>query len=76
MADISKLTIQVEAKRWWRSKTIWFNIATGIVAFANELAAIVELLPDTYQPPVRIALIGINAVGNVWLRGRTYQGIK
>lgn len=63
-------------KYWWQSKVIWFNIVMAAVELANELAVVVELLPEEYQASSRIGLTVVVAVGNTILRFKTDRGIK
>ena len=63
-------------KYWWQSKVIWFNIVMAVVELANEMAVVVELLPEEYQASSRIALTVVVAIGNTILRFKTDQGIK
>ena len=52
----------------FKSKTIWFNIITGLLAILS-LPEIVAVLPATFLPQLAI----INAVGNLILRVLTNQ---
>lgn len=63
-------------KPWRRSRTIWFNIATLLVAVATEFSALVELLPPDHQPTVRFFLMLLLAVGNVIFRILTSEPLK
>jgi hypothetical protein len=51
---------EIKAKPWWKSRTVWFNVASAIVTLA---AAPIGLSPAT-------AAI-VTAVGNVVLRTTT-----
>ena len=51
-----------------RSKTIWFNLITGILAIL-ALPEIVAVLPVTFLPQLAV----INALGNLILRVLTNQ---
>lgn len=63
-------------KRWYQSRTLWFNIATGMVGLGTELLAVVELVPDDWQSLLRAALIIVTALGNAILRFLTSQPIE
>lgn len=54
----------MEIKHWLNSKTIWFNVATGIVTDAAALQAnSAGLSPQTVA-----VLGGVTTVGNIVLR--------
>ena len=55
-------------KKWYKSKTVWFNVATGAVYIVQGLQGSTWLSNDVY--------IGILAVGNGILRWMTNDGIK
>lgn len=42
-------------KRWWKSKTIWFGVATVVIATLEYYA---DIVPDVWQPAI-LAVIGI-----------------
>jgi hypothetical protein len=54
-------------KKWWTSKTIWFNIVSGAVVIVNELSG--KVIPNEAA-----ALVVV--VGNTILRVITNQPIK
>ena len=54
----------MENKKWWESKTVWFNLLSGILAILATVKGASLGLPDW-----GIALIDSGvAVGNIWLR--------
>jgi len=55
-------------KAWYRSRTVWFNVATGVVYVVQGLKGASWLSNDVY-----IALL---AAGNAILRWMTSDGIK
>ncbi len=60
----------MEAKPWWQSKTIWFNIITlGLAVLA--LPELISILPVMTLP----YLAFINALGNMVLRFMTEKPI-
>ena len=63
-------------KHWSKSRTIWFNIGTGLVGIGVEFAAVADLLPDEYQPAARLGLAVLVAVGNVILRTITSEPVR
>lgn len=55
-------------KQWYKSWTVWFNIALLAIDVINQLAKIVPL------PPGFLVLVG--GFGNVLLRLKTTTGIR
>lgn len=49
-------------KKWYLSKTVWFNVITGIVAIAGELSNTFKI---SKNPEI---WAGIISVGNIVLR--------
>ncbi len=54
-----------------RSKTMWFNIITGVLAVLS-LKEITTLMPQTFLPNLAV----INALGNLVLRMLTNQPLS
>ena len=50
-----------EAKKWYHSKTVWFNV---IFTLAEVSVVLVDLIPVEYTP----VLMGVQGVANVVLR--------
>jgi hypothetical protein len=68
--------VKTEAvKRWFRSKTMWFNIATMMVATANELLPIIDIVNSETSEALRLPLMLMNAFGNMILRRITNSPI-
>ena len=65
-----------QVKRWYKSKTIWLNVAGLSIAVAQEFLVLVELLPETYQDAVRFWLMFLLALGNIVVRTVTKEPIK
>lgn len=63
-------------KPWWRSKTVWFNIGTGLLAVAAEFAAVVDVLPDEWQAQARLGISLLIMAGNVILRFATHEPVR
>lgn len=68
-------------KPWWRSKTYWFNICTGMVALANEMAPVLEHLAaagyDTEFVSATRAGIALASIGgNLILRAFTVDPVR
>jgi|GEM_PF-3059095 len=67
-------------KPFWQSKTIWFNLLTGLVACANELAPVVDQLAmagwgDDRVAMARSAVMVTTIIGNLILRPMTNAGV-
>jgi len=54
-------------KKWWQSKTVWFNVGSALVLIGNEIAG--KLIPTEYATAVVL-------VGNVILRFVTTQAVE
>jgi len=57
-------------KKWYQSKTVWFNVLTAVVTLAGELG---NVFPITKHPAIYTAIV---TVGNVFLRLITTQQIS
>jgi hypothetical protein len=60
-------------KKWYKSKTLWFNVA---VAIGAAVEASLTLVQGYFDPRVFLALIGITAGVNVVLRFLTTTGVS
>ena len=60
-------------KKWYKSKTLWFNVA---VAMGAAVEASLTLVQGYFDPRVFLALIGLVAGINVVLRFLTTTGIS
>mgnify|MGYP001574484141 CR=1 FL=1 len=56
-------------KKWYTSKTIWFNVITTILGLVAELS---NTFPVSDHPKLWISIV---AVGNIILRFLTTQSI-
>lgn len=54
----------VEAPRWFRSKTFWFNLISTLVALA-ETSELVNLVPG-HEPKLLFAVTAGNIVLRLW----------
>ena len=65
-------------KRWYQSKTMWFNIASLAVAVAGVgLVYVDQLNLDTSQTmAVAMLFTGAQTIGNLYLRSITSAAIK
>jgi len=55
-------------KKWYKSWTLWFNVAVLMVTFITELGKIVPI-PTEF-------LVAVTSIGNMLLRIRTVTGLK
>jgi len=60
-------------KKWYKSKTLWFNVA---VAIGAAVEASLTLVQGYFDPRVFLALIGLTAGINVVLRFLTTTGVS
>lgn len=59
-------------KKWYKSKTLWFNVA---VAIGAAVEASLTLVQGYFDPRVFLGLIGLTAGVNVVLRFLTTTGV-
>lgn len=59
-------------KKWYRSKTLWFNVAVAIGAAVESSLSLIE---GYFDPRMFLALIGLTAGVNVLLRFLTTSGV-
>lgn len=59
-------------KPWWESKTIWLNIAVGVVAVVDSST---DVLQSVLPPDVMGSVLAVTAVVNVVLRAVTGQPV-
>jgi len=57
-------------KPWYKSKTKWFNIASGLL-FILAMPEVAGVVPESVVPWLAILV----AVGNLWLRSITNTGV-
>ena len=60
-------------KKWYKSKTLWFNVA---VAIGAAVEASLTLVQGYFDPRVFLALIVLTAGVNVVLRFLTTTGVS
>ncbi len=60
-------------KKWYKSKTLWFNI---LVALGTAVEASLTLVQGYFDPRVFLALIGLTAGVNVMLRFITTTAVS
>lgn len=61
----------MKSKRWFQSRTIWFNVASFILTLSTALLASPEV-KESWVP----VLMGLQAVGNLILRLNTSQAVN
>jgi len=54
-----------QCKKFWKSKTLWFNVAVG-VGTAIEMS--LSVIQGEFDPKIYLALVGLVAGVNVVLR--------
>lgn len=59
-------------KQWWQSKTIWLNLAIGVVAVVDMSS---DALKTVLPPDVMGGVLAVTAVVNVVLRTITGQPV-
>lgn len=59
-------------KKWYKSKTLWFNVA---VAIGAAVEASLTLVQGYFDPRVFLGIIGLTAGINVVLRFLTTSGV-
>lgn len=65
-----------EVKKWYQSKTIWFNGGTFLVTVGGELAILSEFVPSEYRVVFLGGLTMASAFGNIIIRTVTTKGIE
>lgn len=59
-----------DTKKWYQSKTIWFNVVTFVLGGFGALNA--ETMPAWYPE----TMVAITMIGNIILRALTSKQIK
>lgn len=65
----------MEAKVWYKSKTMWFNLGTILVAVTAELTPLLGFLSEETATVVTPLVLIAAAVGNIILRSVTTQPV-
>lgn len=60
-------------KKWYKSKTLWFNV---LVAIGSAVEVSLTLVQDYFDPRIFLAIIGLTAGVNVILRFMTSKGVS
>lgn len=55
-------------KRWYESRTIWFNLASAILIIGTEFAQLSDLIKPEYQELFKLTLLCMTVLGNTILR--------
>ena len=71
LKDLSPSDLMVPCKKWYQSKTVWFNIATGVVAVTAGLSGVLPILaPVVTEVTMAYILFGVGLI-NIVLRAVT-----
>lgn len=62
-----------QTKEWYKSKTMWFNLAVGVAA---GMPMALPILQSLLTPGVYLIAMFIVAIVNIVLRTITEQGLK
>lgn len=63
-------------KQWWKSKTVWFNVLTGITLIANMFLGYTgEFSSPEVAKNFETILTAIAVIGNLFLRKQTKTAI-
>lgn len=65
---VKPLAVPTEAKPWYKSWTVWFNVAILILGTVNEFAKIIPISPEIVASAA--------ALGNLLLRIKTVMPVK
>ena len=65
--------INIQTKEWYKSKTMWFNLAVGVAA---GMPMALPILQPLLTPVLYLTAMFIVAVVNIVLRSITEQGLK
>lgn len=55
-------------KKWYKSKTVWFNVGVGLVAAGTELTPLLDLIAGPELDAMRAYLVISLSMGNTILR--------
>ena len=58
----------VVTKKWYRSRTFWYNAAVTLVALGNELLPLLQVMDNPAREELRMWLIFATTFGNAILR--------
>lgn len=62
----------MQAKKWWRSKTLWFNIVSGVLL---ALESNMQLIQQAVGENAYLVMLLVNIVGNAVLRALTKESL-
>jgi len=57
--------VDEHTKKWWKSKTLWFNV---LVAVGTAIEASLSVVQGEFDPKVYLGIVGLVAGVNVVLR--------
>lgn len=61
---VSEEVKNMETKRWWQSRMVWFNVLSGIVGVATTMSE----SPLASDPKVKAGFTAFVGIGNIVLR--------
>lgn len=62
----------MQAKKWWKSKTLWFNIVSGVLL---ALESNMQLIQQAVGENAYLVMLLVNIVGNAVLRALTKESL-
>ena len=65
-----------QAKKWYKSKTVWFNVAVGATAFTAALPGFLAILAPVLTVEMLKYTLFVVAVINYFLRRVTTTGVE
>ncbi len=65
-----------QAKKWYKSKTVWFNVAVGATAFFSALPGMLAILTPVLTIGMMKYILFSVAVINYFLRRVTTTGVE
>lgn len=63
-------------KKWYKSRTIWFNLATALVIASAEIAPLLDVVAPETQVELRTYVILASVIGNLILRFLTESRVE
>lgn len=62
-------------KKWYKSKTIWANVASILAIIAQEMGPVASALPEEWRATAMIGTVLTTALANIILRTVTNEAI-
>ena len=73
--ELQDITIEVEPKPWYKSKTMWLNIVTAAAVFTEGLSSVLSGMGPLMGPALPWVIFGVTLL-NLVLRSITDVAIK